>query len=78
MHYIRICAESPEDATKPAVRFYPDIDDKEVDEARDNFSSNTTTPSGSKGKGKARQFEDTLLSNLDMTPSKKSHKHTVK
>ena len=65
------------EATPPTIRFFPDIDDGQ--EADPSVGPSGTPPgppgpgSGGAGKGKGRAFEDTLLSNLDITPSKKKH-----
>lgn len=67
---MKICAESPEEAVEPSVRLYPDLDD-------DGGKGSTGEGSGgfrSHGKSKAQAptYEDSLLSTLEMSPSKKS------
>ena len=75
VHFVKICAESPHEATPPKIRLFPDIDG--ADEG-DGSGGPTTPPPGppgpgygGNGKGKGRAFEDMLLSDLDISPSKK-------
>ena len=77
VHFVKICAESPVEATPLTIRFFPDIDNGEEGDPSSGASGTPPGPpgpgSGGAGKGKGQAFEDTLLSNMDVTPSKKKH-----
>ena len=77
VHFVKICTESPNEATPPKLRLFPDIDG--ADDG-DTSGGHTSPPqggpgpgSGGTGKGKGRAFEDSLLTDLDISPSKKKH-----
>lgn len=64
--------ESPDQAVPPEIRYYPDIDNNtDINSGEGQLDS--SAPGSGKGKGKGRAFEDTLLSSMDLTPTKKTH-----
>lgn len=75
VHFVRICAESPEEAIEPTIRFYSELDG-DTDGNRETLHGNnqdSVSTSATKQKGKARAYDDNLLSTLEMTPTKKTH-----